>query len=94
MASVDTHLNEIAALADEELDERVGPAPEDHEYREALEAMRAVGGESAVDRLAADIERSIRKSETLPRERSVRSLARDICDEEGYEIPADSWLAE
>ena len=93
MTSVDTHLRELAELADEELSERSGPAPEDHEYREALLAMRELGGESAVDQLAAELKRSIRKSETLPQERSVRSLGRDICEEEGYEIPTDSWFA-
>ena len=93
MTSVDAHLREIAALADEERSERSGPAPEDHEYREALEAMAAIGGESAADQLAEELKRSIRKSETLPQEQSVRSLGRDICDEEGYEIPADSWFA-
>ncbi|UPV75039.1 hypothetical protein M0R89_02980 [Halorussus limi] len=93
MASVDTHLRELAALADEKLDERTGSAPEDHEYREAFEAMRALGGESAVDRLAEDLKRSVRKSETLPQEQSVRSLGRDICDENGISIPADSWFA-
>ncbi|NEU55891.1 hypothetical protein [Halorussus sp. MSC15.2] len=93
MASVDTHLRRIAALADEKLDERSGSSPEDHEYRAALEAMRALGGESAVDRFADDLKRSIRKSETLPQEQSVRSLGRDICEREGYDIPDDSWFA-
>lgn len=93
MTSVDQHLREITELADEELSERSGPAPEDHDYREALTAMQAIGGESAADRLAEDIERSIRESETLPQEESVRSLGRDICEKEGYEIPADSWFA-
>ncbi|WP_135823885.1 hypothetical protein [Halorussus ruber] len=93
MASVRRHLDGIAETAAETLDERSGSAVEDHEYREALEAMREIGDESAVDRLAEDIERSIRQSETLPQEQSVRSLGRDICDEKGYEIPADSWFA-
>ncbi|UPW01114.1 hypothetical protein M0R88_03190 [Halorussus gelatinilyticus] len=93
MASVDAHLRELAALADERLDERTGSSPEDHEYREALEEMRALGGESAVDRLAADLKRSIRKSETLPQEQSVRSLGRDVCDENGIEVSDDSWFA-
>lgn len=93
MTSVDDHLEEIAAVAAEHLDERSGRAPEDHDYREALEAMRAVGGESAVDALAAELKRSIRKSETLPQERTVRSLGRDVCDREGYDVPEDSWLS-
>ncbi|WP_137284927.1 hypothetical protein [Halorussus salinisoli] len=93
MTSVDDHLRDIAALADDELSDRSGPAPEDHDYAEALRSMRAIGGESAVDRLAEDLKRSIRKSETLPQEQSVRSLGRDICDEEGYAIPDDSWFA-
>ncbi|WP_276298850.1 hypothetical protein [Halorussus lipolyticus] len=93
MASVRHHLDAIAETADEALSERSGSAVEDHEYREALESIRKLGGESAVDRLADDIERSIRQTETLPQAQSVRSLGRDICDEEGYEIPADSWFA-
>jgi hypothetical protein len=93
MVSVDAHLRELASLADETLDERTGSSPEDHEYREALEAMRALGGESAADQLAEELRRSIRKSETLPQEQSVRSLGRDICDDERLEIPDDSWLA-
>jgi hypothetical protein len=93
MTSVDAHIREITTLADEELSERSAPAPEDHEYREALESMEAIGGESAADQLVEELKRSIRKSETLPQEQSVRSLGRDICDKEGYEIPADSWFA-
>lgn len=93
MASVDAHLREIEALAERELDEQFGYAPEDHEYCEALQAMAAIGGESAADGLAAEIEQSIRKSETLPQEQSVRSLGRDLCDEKGYDIPADSWFS-
>ena len=93
MPSVRHHLDAIAEVADETLSERSGSSPEDHEYREALEAMRDLGGESAVDQLAEEITRSIRQSETLPQERSVRSLGRDICDKNGNEIPADSWFA-
>ncbi|WP_135853882.1 hypothetical protein [Halorussus salinus] len=93
MASVDAHLRDLASLADERLDERTGSAPEEHEYREAFEELRALGGESAVDRLADDLKRSLRKSETLPQEQSVRSLGRDICEENGIEIPDDSWFA-
>ncbi len=93
MASVDAHLRDLAALADERLDDRTGPAPEDHEYREAFEEMRALGGESVEGRLAADLKRSVRKSETLPQDQSVRSLGRDICEETDVEIPDDSWFA-
>jgi len=93
VTTVETHLREIAALADEELSERAGPAPADHEYREALDAMRELGGESAVDRLAEELKRSIRKSDTLPQEQSVRSHGRDVLDETGTEIPDASWFA-
>jgi hypothetical protein len=93
MPSVRHHLDAIAETADETLSERSGSSPDAHEYREALEAMRELGGESAVDQLAEEITRSVRQSETLPQEQSVRSLGRDICDKEGYEIPGDSWFA-
>ena len=93
MPSVDAHIREIARLADEQLDEQSGPVAEDHDYRTALESMRNVGGERAVDDLAEELKRSIRKSGTLPQEQSVRSLGRDICDEAGTEIPDDSWFA-
>lgn len=93
MPSVEVHLREIARIADEELSERTSPSPGDHEYREALESMGQLGGERAVDRLAEELKRSIRKSETLPQEQSVRSLGRDILDDYGDEIPSDSWFA-
>ncbi|MFC4550886.1 MULTISPECIES: hypothetical protein [Halorussus] len=93
MASVDAHLREITELVDERLSDRTAPAPEDHDYRVALESMRDLGGEAAADRLAEELKRSIRKSETLPQEQSVRSLGRDVLDERGEEIPDDSWFA-
>ena len=93
MPSVEIHLQEIARIADEELSERTGPAPEDHEYRQALESMDELGGERAVDELAEELKRSIRKSETLPQDQSVRSLGRDILDERGTAIPERSWFA-
>ena len=93
MASVDAHLRELQAVADEAIDDRDTPESDDHEYREALESMAVIGGDPAVEELVAELKRSIRKSETMPQEQSVRSLGRDICDREGYEIPADSWFA-
>ena len=93
MASVDAHLREITELADEQLSDRSGPTPEDHDYRIALESVRDLGGEVAADRLAEELKRSIRKSETLPQERSVRSLGRDVLDDRDEEIPDDSWFA-
>ena len=93
MASVDAHLRELEAVADEEIDDRTTPESDDRDYREALETMAAIGGEPAVEQLAEELKRSIRKSETMPQEQSVRSLGRDLCDREGYEIPANSWYA-
>ena len=93
MPSVEVHLQEIARIADEELSGPTDSASEDREYREALESMNELGDERAVDELAEELKRSIRKSETLPQERSVRSLGRDILDERGTEIPERSWFA-
>ena len=93
MASVDAHIRELETVADEEIDDRSTPESDDRDYREALESMLAIGGEPAVKQLVEELKRSIRKSETMPQEQSVRSLGRDLCDREGYEVPADSWFA-
>lgn len=93
MASVDAHLSDIARIADEELDEPSGREPESEFYRDALEAMRELGGEEATDRLAQELKESIRQSETLPQEQSVRSHGRDVLDDRGVGIPEGSWFA-
>jgi hypothetical protein len=93
MASVDAHLRELETVADEEIADWSTPESDDREYRAALEAMAAIGGDPAVEELVEELKRSIRKSETMPQEQSVRSLGRDLCDRKGYEIPANSWFA-
>jgi hypothetical protein len=93
MTSVDAHLRELEAIADEVIDDRDTPESADHESRAALESMATIGGDPAVEGLVAELKRSTRKSETMPQAQSVRSLGRDVCDREGYEIPADSWFA-
>lgn len=93
MASVDAHLGEITRIADEELDEASGREPESEFYRDALEAMRELGGEAATDSLAEKMKESIRQSETLPQEQSVRSHGLDVLDDRGVEIPEGSWFA-
>jgi len=93
MASVDAHIRELETVADEEIDDRSTPESDDRDYRETLESMLAIGGEPAVEQLVEELKRSIRKSETMPQEQSVRSLGRDLGDREGYEVPADLWFA-
>jgi hypothetical protein len=92
MTSVDAYLREIEAAAAEAISDRSTPESDDADYRAALESMAAIGGEHAVEQLATELKRSIRTSETLPQNQSVRSLGRDICDREGFEIPSDSWF--
>lgn len=93
MTNVEARVREIAAVAEREVDPAArSPAPED--YRAALSAVASVGTDADVDELADRLASMIEETGTMPQQRAVRSAARDICDRNGYEIPADSWLAE
>ncbi len=86
-ADIDERLVELDAVADDAI-----PAkryPEDA-YRDALEAMARVSDEHYVAELAGRIEDLMRQSGRAPREPAARSEGRDLCDRNGFEIPADS----
>jgi len=61
-------------------------------YLEALESLEDLGGEALVDELAEWLLKTARKEQRLPRPSRVRERAREICAENGVDVPSGSPL--
>lgn len=84
----ETAFRALATVGDE--DGRGGAAAADEDGH----GGKAAADEGDLARLADWLIGVMEQSGRAPREDAIRSEARAICDDEGYEIPEDSWLAE
>lgn len=62
------------------------------QYRAALEAIDALGGEPLVDSLSAWIIDRTKETGRLPRPAAVRKHARTLCADNDIKLPAESPL--
>lgn len=61
-------------------------------YREVLTEIRSLGGDPAIDELAAWITEHTQSTGSLPPPAVVRARARTICRQRGIALPPDSPL--